>query len=419
MLLLLFCTVPARALGVEGIRFGQQGSNVRMVIDLTDVSDFRTFVMSDPYRLVIDLPAFEWNVSATPGAEQVGITDIRQGQLRKGYSRIVFDLARAMTIKSAVLMPQEQNKNNRIVIEFDPTSSAEFEKKKGAVFGTLTIGEGAGVETAFENLLDQPFLNPKKQNADSLNIPVPPEKPLLPVKNTTSNAEYKPLIIIDPGHGGVDPGALSDNGIYEKDVVLALAKNLRDRLLESGKYRVMMTREKDMFVKLRDRVSFARENKGDLFISLHADSTGKSNVHGSSVYTLSQKASDQQTAKLAEKENQADLMAGIDINVEDEQVAYILGDFLITDTMNQSKFFANTLVKRMKTSGVKILQNPHRFAGFAVLKAPDIPSILIEAGFMSNQAEATRLSQPAHRRKIASAIMNGVDAYFEHAQGLD
>ena len=220
--------------------------------------------------------------------------------------------------------------------------------------------------------------------------------------------------MIDPGHGGNDPGAVGHNRAYEKNVVLSLSKELRKQLLATGKYRVLLTRENDRFIRLKNRVKFARDANADLFISLHADSIHKSNVRGTSIYTLSKKASDAQTAKLAEKENQADLIGGVGLTVEDEQVAFILGDFLMNDTMNQSKFFANTLVKKLKSHGVKTLENPHRYAGFAVLKAPDIPSILIEAGFMSNRKEAQLLNQASHRQKLAKAMRAGIDAYFDY-----
>jgi N-acetylmuramoyl-L-alanine amidase len=187
-------------------------------------------------------------------------------------------------------------------------------------------------------------------------------------------------------------------------------------LENTGRYRVSLTRDKDIFIKLRDRVTIAREKQADLFISFHADSIEKGGVSGVSIYTLSEKASDAQSAKLAAQENRADLIAGIDLTVEDEDVANILVDLAMRDTMNQSNFFANKLVQNFKADSVKLLDSPHRSAGFAVLKAPDIPSVLIEAGFMSNKKEVEMLSSPSHRKKIAGSVRDAIEAYFEQVR---
>lgn len=392
----------AHALDVSSVRFGSYPDKVRMVLELDQTSEFRAFILDNPYRLVIDLPEFNWKVGVIDKYQQAGIIDVRQGRLQRGFSRIVFDLKRAAAIKNAFSIARNGNTPSRIVIDYAPIPPHEFAQKKDAIFGTLSLNT---------NTAPAPTI---AQNQNT--FPIPSSKPDLPPMQQTDlnqGAQYKPLIVIDPGHGGVDPGAIGANKLYEKTVVLDISKELRQQLLNTGRYRVEMTRDDDDFIKLRDRVAFARKHGADLFISIHADSTPQHDTHGTSVYTLSKKASDQQTALLAEKENSADLLGGIDLNVEDEQVAYILGDFLMTDTMNQSKYFANTLVSKLNASGIDTLQNPHRYAGFAVLKAPDIPSVLIEAGFMSNLAESNLLNQKQHRKKLASAILKGINAYFE------
>ncbi len=393
VLSLSLISLSAYALEVQQVRFGVHPEKVRMVLDLSEVTDFRAFVLSDPYRMVIDLPTFAWRAGRVEKPKQAMISDIRQGGLMPGVSRIVFDMGQPALIDSAFLLPKQGEKQNRIVVDYRLVDGEEFTKLKNVVHGTLKIEDYKGTSAGTQN-----------------GVPVPPDNTARP---KYASAE-KPLIIIDPGHGGNDPGAIGHNKAYEKHVVLAMAKELRKQLQETGKYRVMLTREKDIYIRLKDRVKFARDQNADLFISLHADSIHKKNVHGTSIYTLSQKASDQQTARLAEKENQADLIAGVGLSVEDEQVAFILGDFLMNDTMNQSKFFANTLVSKLKTNGIYLLENPHRYAGFAVLKAPDVPSVLIEAGFMSNRKEADLLNQPAHRKKMAASIARGIDAYFDH-----
>jgi N-acetylmuramoyl-L-alanine amidase len=249
-------------------------------------------------------------------------------------------------------------------------------------------------------------------------MPVP--KPNTP-RNTTPTASPdapgpKPLVVIDPGHGGQDPGAIGPGGIKEKNITLALGRALRDKLEESGQYRVMMTRDKDVFIKLRDRVTFAREHGAALFISLHADSIDKPGVQGASIYTLSEKASDKETQKLADRENRADLIAGIDVDTDDQEVASILVDLTMRDTVNQSRYFASRLSSIFASEKIRMLERPTRSAGFAVLKAPDVPSILVEAGFMSNRREAEMLNTPEHRNRIARALKKGIDAYFEQVR---
>lgn len=391
----------ARALNVENIRFGTYPDKIRMVIELSEVADFRAFVLDNPYRLVVDLPGFNWQTGMIERPDSAAIQDVRQGRLQPGISRIVFDLSKAMAIQSAFVLPGGATGKNRLVIDYSPVGFQDFKSARNKIFGTL----------------DPDRMKPETVTQQDQNGVFPPRPPIKPSTSYDKTPQYKPLVVIDPGHGGIDPGTIGKNHLYEKDIVLKIGHELKKELLATGRYRVIMTREDDTFIKLKDRVTFARNHKADLFISLHADSTPDKNTRGTSVYTLSKKASDQQTAKLAEKENSADLVGGIDLSTEDEQVAYILGDFLMTDTMNQSKFFANTLVSNMKaTRGVSLLRNPHRYAGFAVLKAPDIPSILIETGFMSNANEANLLNQSRHRRQIASAIVEGVNAYFEHVQ---
>lgn len=385
---------------------------------MDEQAPFRTFLLEHPYRLVIDLPSFNWNAEIVDETKQTaGILDIRHGKLQDGYARIVLDLKSPALIKSAFNIDKKGENNNKIVIDYTNTNENTFKTQKNKVFGTLSPEKAQSDTQTTPKYI---FNGAKELNPDTSTPELTNEE-----ENSTTNSintpqsdanEYKPIIVIDAGHGGADPGAIGANDTFEKNVVLALSKELQKILLNTGRYRVILTREKDIFIKLKDRVQFARDHNADLFISIHADSTPHKDTKGTSIYTLSQKASDEQTEKLAEQENRADLIGGINLGTEDEQVAYILGDFLMTDTMNQSKFLANTLVKKMKSSKINLLQQPHRYAGFAVLKAPDIPSVLIEAGFMSNKTEANLLNQAEHRKKIAKSILSGINAYFEQVQ---
>lgn len=375
----VFFSSQSWALSVDDLRFGSHPDKVRMVLELDEVVDFRVFTLNSPERLVIDLPAFDWRIQNISPAGPV--QDVRQGHLQPGISRVVIDLSYSVEVLSAFLLPAAQGKPNRLVVDFRKGNDGD-----GKIFGSL--------ETK---------ATPYK--GTNVNLNQPPVQQSKPKQN-------KPLIIIDAGHGGVDPGAVSGR-ILEKNIALDASIELRRQLEATGRYRVKMTREKDVFLKLHERVRFARRHEGDLFISVHADSINKPGVRGASIYTLSNTASDAQTARLAARENRADLIAGVDLTHEDQDVANILIDLAMRDTMNQSKFFANLVVEEMRRENIKLLTKPHRFAGFAVLKAPDMPSVLFEIGFLSNRNEAQLLSNPNHRRRIMSSLVKGIDSYFQ------
>jgi N-acetylmuramoyl-L-alanine amidase len=406
-LLFTLSIAPAHALEVRNVRFGIYQDKTRLVIDLDRNTDFRAFVLDNPMRMVIDLPSFEWTAGTIDQPQNAGVLAVRHGNLEGGTARIVFDMNRPVSIQNAFLLPQGQGKPVRLVIDFAGVPPSIFDKSKGTVFGELKSGAVPSQP--------QSRNNPDERMAGSQTLAPPP--PVKPDRNNNERPrnEEKPVIVIDPGHGGVDPGA-SGAGLREKDVVLGLARALKKELEASGDYKVVMTRDSDVFIKLGNRVKFARDHDADLFISIHADSINNPGIGGASIYTLSETASDAQTAKLAARENKADLIAGIDLSVEDQDVANILVDLAMRDTMNQSKFFAGKLVSTLPSKGVRLLERPHRHAGFAVLKAPDVPSVLIEAGFMSNNSEAKRLNSSEHRTRFAKALHNGIDAYFDQVR---
>ncbi len=385
----------AHALNIDNVRFGVHSDKTRLVFELDRPAKYRVFVLSSPYRLVIDMPDFEWRAGSVSKPPTAAVKNVRQGRLKPGISRVVFDLERPVVIRSAFTIGRTGSRPDRLVIDYAPANVETFLSNKGRQFGNLGQAAAQGAV--------------QKAAAPS-NAPKPPPAA------ARKTSDKKPLIVIDPGHGGIDPGAVGANGVHEKDVALSAAKELKRQLLATGRYRVKMTRETDVYLKLGERVRIARNYEADLFMSIHADSIRNSKVRGASIYTLSEKASDTQTARLAERENRADLIGGIDLSVEDDEVAKILVDLSMRETMNQSKFFANTVVSSMSGSGIRLLQNPHRYAGFAVLKAPDIPSVLVEIGFMSNRSEANLLTRPEHKRKIARSLMKGIDSYFERVR---
>lgn len=414
-----FLAAQAYALTVDNIRFGLHQDKTRMVLDMDDVSKFRAFMLDDPYRLVIDLPQYNWQAGSISKPATSGVNGIRQGNLQPGISRIVVDLNQPMLIESAFNLRANAGKPDRLVIDFSKTSASGFIAGKDKIHGILEIGANTAANAV-------PSPPPAETDAQQQPRPAPAQKPLVKQASISGMAmpghkpeppalpTYdKPMIMIDAGHGGVDPGAIGANGVFEKHIVLSAARELKAALEATGRYKVALTRNADKYLKLYQRVDLARQQNADLFISLHADTIGKSHVRGASVYTLSENASDEQTEKLAARENKADLIAGVDLSHEDKQVADILVDLTMRDTMNQSKFFANTLVGYMDGSGIRTLERPHRYAGFAVLKAPDIPSVLVELGFLSNQTEARMLAKPEYRQQIIRALVKGIDGYFE------
>ncbi|MCI5059802.1 MAG: N-acetylmuramoyl-L-alanine amidase [Alphaproteobacteria bacterium] len=437
------------ALELQKARFGAHPDKTRLVLELDQKTDFRAFALpaeqDKPYRLVIDLPDFIWNAGTVSRPKSGHVLDIRSGMLEPGIKRIVIDSTKPPQIGAAFFLPPSQaTPTHRLVVDFTFVSASEFAHAKSKHFGTLRAHSGASPAPTSsasshnlksKNLEDVLASTAQNKLFDPSSIPapqmvIPTQKPAVPANfkaghfNTETSAPqtplYKPLIVIDPGHGGADPGAIGANKSYEKHIALAAAKELQRKLIATGRYRAKLTRTTDKYLKLYRRVSIARQLEADLFISLHADSIDKPNVRGASIYTLSNKASDAQTAKLAARENQADLIAGVDLSHEDKDVANILIDLAMRDTMNQSKFFANTVVDHMRKKGIRILEKPHRYAGFAVLKAPDIPSVLVEIGFMSNRSEAKLLATRDYQQRIAAALSASIDSYFTkvHKNGL-
>jgi N-acetylmuramoyl-L-alanine amidase len=224
-------------------------------------------------------------------------------------------------------------------------------------------------------------------------------------------------VVIDAGHGGDDPGAMS-GGLREKNITLSVARELKRQLEENGHYKVVLTRDRDIYIKLRERLGISRQVKGDVFISIHADKIARSGIRGASIYTLSETASDDETARLAEDENNAGVVAGVDLKEESQDVADILLDLAMREKMNESNVLAKAVSESLRRKSVRLLPNSHRSAGFAVLKAPDVPAILIETGFISNPDEAKLLSSPAFQQKLASALVDGIGAYFRKMQSL-
>jgi N-acetylmuramoyl-L-alanine amidase len=266
-----------------------------------------------------------------------------------------------------------------------------------------TGAEGGTPETAVETTTAAPLLPPKSNTEPS----APAVERAMPAKR----ADGRRVIVIDPGHGGIDPGAVGLRRTREKDVVLAFSRALRDRLKENKNYEVVLTRDDDRFLSLKQRVDVGRRNQADLFIAVHADTVRGSSVRGATLYTLSDKASDAEAEALAQKENRADIIGGIDLATENEEVADILIELAQRETKNHSTFFARKATTQLQLI-THMTGKPMRSAGFVVLKAPDVPSVLLELGYLSNKADEALLVSPKWQAGIAAAMAKAVDAYF-------
>jgi N-acetylmuramoyl-L-alanine amidase len=363
---------------VTGVRAGDHQVKTRFVLDLTDRVNFSVGTLSDPYRIILDLPEVEWKLAPEPLGQPKGLIEkVRFGAFSNNTARLVIDVRQPVAIKQSFLIEPRDGQGWRLVLDIEAVERQDF-------VATLKSPPPAAAEKA----------------------PPPANK-----QPQTKPGPKKPVVVIDPGHGGVDPGAIGVSGIYEKAITLSAGLELRDKLKASGRYIVVMTRDSDFFIPLRERIAKARAANADLFISLHADALPNPKIQGLSIYTLSANASDAEAAALADRENKADLIAGIDLSHESQEVVSILIDLAQRETMNLSAEFASTTVKDLARN-MKLLNNTHRFAGFAVLKAPDVPSVLVEMGYLSNKQEEKLLRQPEYRAKLINSLSRAVDAYF-------
>ncbi len=364
----------AAAISATAVAPGDNGAE--RVVFTTDgaITPIHQFTLSAPDRVVIDIPHARATGIALPADYHGGfIKNIRYGQFDPTTSRLVIEVTAAAKIVKA-----GPDGNNQLVVEIVPVDAAAVPA------ATATTATAAPVS---------PFVAVDTPNA----IPVVTDK-------------KKPLIVIDPGHGGQDPGALGRNDVHEKDVTLAMARAVKEGLLRTGHYRVILTRDTDVYIPLQGRVDIARNAKADLFISLHADSNPKADARGLSIYTLSEHASDDEAAALAERENKSDIIAGLDLGTADQDVASILIDLTQRETMNKSSVFADTVVGSLHPK-IHTLPSPHRFAGFRVLKAPDIPSVLIEMGFISNAQDEQLLTSHEYRDILVASLVKALDKY--------
>ncbi|MDR3326296.1 MAG: N-acetylmuramoyl-L-alanine amidase [Rhodospirillaceae bacterium] len=353
-------TVAQECSIVTGVRISDHNGTTRFVMDLSSATTFNIIKQNNPLHVIIEFPNLNWPTNINKLQRPIGILrDYYHKSLQLGTKRLTLKAICPVSVKKIFLLSPNIWTNYRLVIDLKPVGS--FQSK-------------------------------------SLNH-----------KNTDFK---KPIVVIDPGHGGIDPGAISISGVNEKNIVLSLAHIIKAHLDKSGLVKCVLTRDRDVFIPLRKRIEIGREANADLFISLHVDTVANPKIRGLSVYTLSQKASDKETQHLADKENKSDIVSGIDLSNESSEVTNVLIDLIQRESLNLSSIFAHQLIKEVSNETHQLLQNTHRFAGFAVLKTPDIPSVLIETGYLSNADEEQMLIRKEYRVKLAIAMKRAIEHYF-------
>lgn len=357
-------------------------TRTRFVADLTRGIDLAAFTLADPYRVVIDVPQLVFRLPAKAGESGRGLVKaFRFGLVMQGGSRIVLDVTGPVRVDKAFVLDPIEGQPARLVVDLVAVDRDSFLRN-----------------LAIEN------------QARRAATPAPRAEREPAAKNN----DPRPLIVLDPGHGGLDSGTIAPStGDNEKTIVLDFALKLRDKLEKTGKYRVAMTRSDDHFVPLADRVRFARTNQAALLISIHADALAHRDTkgHGATIYTLSETASDTEAARLADAENRADLIAGVDLSAEPDDVTDILIDLAQRETKSFSMQFARGLVSEVKTSA-RLNERPLKAAGFRVLTAPDVPSVLVELGFVTNPQDLKLLTSDAWRARVADSMVQAIATFF-------
>ena len=375
-------------------RLGGNEFRTRFVADVTVPVNFNAYVISDPYRVIIDLQEVEFAFSPGSGRQGRGLVSaFRYGLIGSGRSRIVIDAKGPVLIDRAFIVEPENDEPARIVVDIVPTDAKTFAK--------LNRPQQPEPDTPLALPLDGEGV-PEELPPLSAKARVQPSHP--------SSGDGRFTIVIDPGHGGIDPGAIGKNGTAEKSIVLAFAKELEQRL-DRGRYNIILTRTGDSFLSLKERVRIARKNRADLFLALHADVVRGAAVRGATVYTLSDTASDAEAEALAHAENRADLIAGVDLAEENEEITGILIDLALRETKNHSLVFARAMVDSLDPV-IEMTGRPMRSAGFLVLKAPDVPSALLELGYLSSKADEKLLNSQKWRAKAAGAVIRAIDNFF-------
>lgn len=360
----------ASPLAALTFRMAGDDLRTRIVVMFDREPKLSTFLLDNPHRLVVDLPETRFGFDEKSLEARGLVSRVRYGLAGKGRSRLILTLRGPFKVENLRVLRNESASGYRLVADIVATSDSEFAgqlKNRGELTSSTDRGEGAGLLVSQSVSSARPF-----------------------------------TVMIDPGHGGIDSGAESLNGIKEKNLTLAFGRELRDRLAQEKNIKVLMTRDDDTFLRLSERVRIARQHQADLFISIHADTINQHDIRGATVYTISDKASDAVARAMAERENKSDHLGGA-VPEEQPEVTDILLDLTRRETHTFSLSFAEKVIHSLQGQ-VNLINNPHRFAGFQVLRAPDVPSVLIEIGYLSNPEDEKLISSPEWRKRLADRL---------------
>ncbi len=359
---------------VRDIRFGVDGERTRVVIETAEPADFRAFTLdglSD--RLVVDLPDMRWSVTGLAAGEGVGhglVDAFRFFNNSAASSRVVFELEHpAVIVSQFALDPAHNGGNHRLVIDVERASDDAFQSASG-----FALGHASSLDSLIAERVEAVYVPPQRERR---------------------------VVVVDPGHGGRDPGSIGTRGTHESDVALEAARELRRQLEATGRYEVLLTRDRDIYPSWEQRVGVMAEARADLFISLHADSSSSSSVHGAAVYTLNDRAESRARQRARQDANHT---AQVDVN-------NILVELELREKRNQSSAFAEVLLEHLGNAG-PLLANPHRQANLFVLLDPRVPAVLVEMGFLTNRTDENNLNSASARRRQMAAIVSGIDDYF-------
>ncbi|WP_245410206.1 N-acetylmuramoyl-L-alanine amidase [Falsochrobactrum shanghaiense] len=365
---------------LTALTFRMAGDDLRMriVVMFDRKPKFSTFFLDNPHRLVLDLPETRFGFDEKSLAARGLVSRVRYGLVGQNRSRLILTLRGPFNVENIRVMQNENAPGYRLVADLVASSDREFAEKMRAQRDVTGSTERR-------------------------------QAPVAAVLPDQSGGARPFMVMLDPGHGGIDSGAESLSGSKEKDLTLAFGLELRDRLAREENVRVLMTRDDDTFLRLSERVRLARQHEADLFISIHADTINQHDIRGATVYTISDKASDAVARAMAERENKSDSVAGL-VSEEQPEVADILLDLTRRETHTFSLSFAEKVIAHLEGQ-INLINNPHRFAGFQVLRAPDVPSVLIEIGYLSNPADEKLIRDPQWRGKLADRISLAIKSY--------
>jgi N-acetylmuramoyl-L-alanine amidase len=415
-------SAAARLPDVLDARVTTTPERARLIIDLSGSTEYAIASLGSPERIAVDVKASSVAISSPGAVSGTGLVSAFDTVLAEdGRARTELTLTQPAAVQQAYVLDPIAGQPARLIVDLIPTSEEEFQRKAAADLASAEQRAGGNSTASVASVSAPPASSNPASSAASSEAPaevasappaVAPNLPLRPSVPATPGS--RPLVVIDPGHGGIDNGASAPNGVHEKDITLAFALQLRDMLVSTGQFDVAMTRDDDTYLTLNERVDLARQNKADLFISLHADTFQQGDIRGASIYTLDANATDILDKVLADGENRADIVAGY-VQPDTKPAAVdLLVDLMRRQARQQSYLAAQDIVNAMQPS-VALRRFPLRQADFFVLQAPDVPSMLIELGFMSNNADIANLENIDWRNKVVSAIAAGVESYFKDA----